>query len=180
MAFRLIHLETGEEIASFTSLVYQDQVVWENSDPQSLEVNGFRREMVDQGRREGDVAADIKTIFEKCDVRRGQAVFICQNPSFDRVFFSQLISPDEQEELNWPYHWLDLASMHWGRTIADGEMLPWVTGFSKDQIAQTYGLPAEAAPHRAMGGVDHLILCYDQVIGFPANAEVLESPTPRN
>ncbi|MDN3507786.1 MAG: exonuclease domain-containing protein, partial [Simkaniaceae bacterium] len=123
IAFRLIDLESGDEIASFSSIVYQNDDIWEKSNPDSLAINGFTREMAMQGRREDDVAADIKKIFEKHEIDRSNSVFICQNPSFDRIFFSQLISPDLQEELNWPYHWLDLASMHWGRLMTSGTAL---------------------------------------------------------
>ena len=180
LAFRLIDLESGEEIASFASIVYQDDEVWEKSNPESLAINGFTREIAVQGRREKDIAADIIKIFEKHEISRENAVFICQNPSFDRVYFSQLISPDLQEEKKWPYHWLDLASMHWGRAIATNTALPWATGISKDQIAAAYGLPPESSPHRAQGGVDHLLLCYEAVVGFPLCAQIEDSPSPRN
>ncbi|HEY5234979.1 MAG TPA: 3'-5' exonuclease, partial [Rhabdochlamydiaceae bacterium] len=89
---------------------------------------------------------------------------------FDRIFFSQLVDPDIQESLNWPYYWLDLASMYWAKSIRKGKQdpkhYPWVTGFSKDRIAAVYHLPAEEHPHQAMNGVDHLLLCYEKVIGF--------------
>jgi oligoribonuclease len=167
IAFKAIKLETGDVLDSFDALVYQPDDVWSNSDPRSLQVNGFKRELVDQGRREEDVATEIKSFFVKNSVLRGEAVYICQNPSFDRVFFSQLISPDEQEKLNWPYHWLDLASMYWGKMMTLGETYPWITGFSKDNIAKACNIPSEEAPHRAGRGVDHLIACYNAVIGFP-------------
>ena len=102
---------------------------------------------------------------------RKKAVFICQNPSFDRGFFSQLIDPDTQEDLNWPYHWLDLASMYWAISMDKAKKqncpFPWETGISKDLIASHYNLPAEDKPHRAMNGVDHLLICYEAVVGFP-------------
>jgi DNA polymerase-3 subunit epsilon/oligoribonuclease len=109
--------------------------------------------------------------FMRNKVKRGDAVFICQNPSFDRAFFAQLVDPDTQEKSLWPYHWLDLASMFWAKAIhckqqSDG-MWPWETGLSKDKIATAFFLPSEERPHRAMNGVDHLILCYKAVVGFP-------------
>ena len=110
-------------------------------------------------------------LFDKHDIKRGEAVFICQNPSFDRIFFSQLIDVDTQEKLLWPYHWLDLASMYWAEAIrkAKGgeEKYPWMTGCSKDKIATALELPKEVKPHRAMNGVNHLLLCYESVVGFP-------------
>ena len=93
-----------------------------------------------------------------------------QNPSFDRAFFAQIIDPDLQEKLLWPYHWLDLASMYWAKALTkektEANKMPWVTGLSKDKIATVYKLPAEGKPHRAMNGVDHLILCYEVIVGF--------------
>lgn len=167
LSFKMIDVASSEVLEDFTSLVYQPQEVWEQSDPNSLKVNGFTKEMTDQGRKEEDVAADIKEIFLRRGIARGKAVFICQNPSFDRVFFSQIISPDYQEEQNWPYHWLDLASMYWGKLMTTKENLPWETGFTKDKIAKACGIPSEEAPHRADRGVDHLVACYEAVIGFP-------------
>ena len=55
--------------------------------------------------------------FARNKIKRGEAVFICQNPYFDRAFFAQLIDPDTQEKNLWPYHWLDLASMFWVEAI---------------------------------------------------------------
>ena len=96
--------------------------------------------------------------FDKFKIKRGDAAFICQNPSFDRAFFCQLIDSDKQELLNWPYHWLDLASMYWATSLKQGR-LPWETGFSKDRIAAVYQIGPEKKPHRAINGVDHLLSC---------------------
>ncbi len=97
--------------------------------------------------------------------------FAGQNPSFDRTFFSQLIDSDIQESYLWPYHWLDLASMFWSKSMQKATKskkdFPWELGFSKDLIAFHFDLPKEKTPHRAMNGVDHLITCYGAVVGFP-------------
>ncbi|EKE08172.1 MAG: hypothetical protein ACD_17C00306G0003 [uncultured bacterium] len=73
--------------------------------------------------------------------------------------------------MSWPYHWLDLASMYWAIAMKKATQnqgpLPWVTGVSKDQIAAQYRLPEEKKPHRAMNGVEHLLLCYEAIVGFP-------------
>ena len=123
------------------------------------------------GRPESEIAKEVLTLLTKWKIKRDSAVFICQNPSFDRVFFSQIIDSDTQELLRWPYHWLDLASMFWAITMDKAKKnkgpLPWEAGFSKDLIAAHYKLPKEASPHRAMNGVDHLLLCYQAVVGFP-------------
>ncbi len=170
IAFKIVDLTSGKVVDSYTATVKQSQEEWGKSDPASLKVNGFTFEMSLQGISASQAAMEITNILQKNKVRRETAVFICQNPSFDRIFFSQLISPDIQEGFKWPYYWLDFASMYWAEAIRAGrnidEKLPWKTGFSKDKIAHVYSLPPEASPHRAMNGVDHLILCYERVIGF--------------
>ena len=170
IAFKIVNLKSGEVKESYHTVILQPEQVWKSSDPTSLKINGFTYEKLLQGKRADIVATEITNILQRNKIRRGEAVFICQNPSFDRIFFSQLIDPDIQESLNWPYHWLDLASMYWAVGMRRGkenpEHFPWVTGFSKDRIAAVYHLPAEEYPHQAMNGVDHLLLCYEKVIGY--------------
>ena len=171
LAYKILDVETGALKEEFQSIVSQSPEAWAQSDPDSLQVNGFTWEQVSKGRTSADISELIITAFKKYGIKRGKAVFICQNPSFDRAFFSQLIDADAQEKLGWPYHWLDLASMYWAESIRLGktnsERFPWKTGFSKDRIAATYQLASEEKPHRAMNGVNHLILCYKTVVGFP-------------
>jgi DNA polymerase-3 subunit epsilon/oligoribonuclease len=170
IALKVVDLQTGEVKASYESVVNQPQHIWESSDPSSLKVNGFTFEKVAQGKPGSLVATEITKILQQNQVRRGSAVFICQNPSFDRIFFGQLIDPDIQESLQWPYYWLDLASMYWAEAIRRGKQnpahFPWNTGISKDRIASVYHLQGEANPHQAMNGVNHLLICYEKVIGF--------------
>lgn len=170
IAFKIVHLQTGELKETYESIVYQSPEIWSQSDPNSLGVNGFTYDLLLQGKPGDAVATEMTNLLQKNQIKRGNSVFICQNPSFDRIFFSQLIDPDLQEELRWPYYWLDFASMYWAESLRRGQQnpnfLPWKTGFSKDRIASAYHLPAEANPHRAMQGVDHLLLCYEHVIGF--------------
>jgi DNA polymerase-3 subunit epsilon/oligoribonuclease len=127
-----------------------------------LEVNGFSWKEASEGSTSAAVGEAITALFTAHKIRRGAAVFICQNPSFDRPFFSQLIAPEVQEARLWPYHWLDLASMYWTRSVREEGHLP--TGCSKNYIASVYGLPPEETPHRALAGVRHLLLCYHAVI----------------
>jgi oligoribonuclease len=170
IAFKIVDLKSGEIKESYHTIIQQPENVWESSDPASLKVNGFTHEKLLLGKKADIAAAEITNILQRNQIRRGEAVFICQNPSFDRIFFSQLVDPDIQESLKWPYHWLDLASMYWAESIRRGKenprLYPWVTGLSKDKIAAVYHLPNEAQPHQAMNGVDHLLLCYEKVIGF--------------
>jgi DNA polymerase-3 subunit epsilon/oligoribonuclease len=171
IAYKIVDMETGTLQNAFETVVAQNQEVWKGSDPASLKVNGFTWEEVSCGQSLADIALIITNTFKKHEIKRGSAVFICQNPSFDRAFFGQIIDPDTQEALLWPYHWLDLASMYWADAIKrakdDPACFPWNTGFSKDKIALARGLPKENSPHRAMNGVNHLLLCYEKVIGFP-------------
>ena len=102
-------------------------------------------------------------MFNKHGIKRGQAVFICQNPSFDRGFFSQLIPSYEQEKMNLPYHWLDFASMFFSIELFHNKK-PWDVGFSKDKIARYLNLKEEVRPHRAINGVHHLLECFKQLI----------------
>jgi len=170
VAFKIIDLPSDQQIASFSRLVRQSQDVWNQADPISLQVNGFTWEEVQKGEEQEQVASEILKQFVSLNIRRGNALFICQNPAFDRAFFAQLISVYTQEELKWPYHWLDFASMYWAHKMKEihESSSPWpdTIRLSKDSIAEEYGLPKEEKPHRAMNGVEHLLLCYRNVIGM--------------
>jgi oligoribonuclease len=173
IALKIVDLSTGEPKGEYQSLVSQPLEVWERSDQESLRINGFQWHELSEAKTPRLVSQEIIDLFAAHGVRRKKAVFICQNPSFDRAFFSQMIDPDTQELLSWPYHWLDLASMYWAVTMGRAKQaqgpLPWETGLSKDIIAAQYQLPGESRPHRAMNGVSHLILCYHAVVGYPKN-----------
>lgn len=171
IAFKIVDLASGQFKDEYQAVVQQPIEAWEKSDPESLKINGFTWDEVSQGKERRRVAEEIIDRFSRWGVRRKEAVFICQNPSFDRIFMSQLIDSDTQEKLKWPYHWLDLASMYWALSIEKARQKkgppPWKSGFSKDLIASQYKLPGEEKPHRAMNGVAHLLLCYEAVVGFP-------------
>ncbi len=175
LAFKIVDLRSGESKEEYQTLIAPSIESWEKSDQESLRINGFTWNEVSKGKTPRQVSQTIIDLFTKFGVRRKKAVFICQNPSFDRVFFSQLIDPDTQELLSWPYHWLDLASMYWALSLNKAKRnqgpFPWETGFSKDLIAAQYNLAAEEKPHRAMNGVKHLLLCYEAVVGFPENSK---------
>jgi oligoribonuclease len=171
IAFKIVDLKSGHIQDEYQTLVHQSFEAWEKSDPESLRINGFSWEEVKSGATPRQTAQQIIDLFAKWNIRRKEAVFICQNPSFDRAFFSQLIDPDTQELLSWPYHWFDLASMFWAISMDMAKKNqgppPWELHFSKDAIAAHYHLPTEEKPHRAMNGVNHLMLCYKAVVGFP-------------
>ncbi len=171
IAFKIVEIETGKLLDSYESIVFQTYEEWQNSDLASLQINGFNWEQVSYGKETSVIAQEIIECLTKHQIERGRAVFICQNPSFDRAFFAQFISADNQEKMLWPYHWLDLASMHWAKALLlkkENPSLPspWELGLSKDKIAKAYNLSEEKKPHRAMNGVNHLLLCYEAIIGF--------------
>jgi DNA polymerase-3 subunit epsilon/oligoribonuclease len=171
IAFVIVDVLNGTIKDRFHSPVSLTPEEWKRSDPESLKVNGFTWEQASLGPSSEAVGQNIQKIFAHHRIRRGQAVFICQNPSFDRAFFSQLVDADSQEKLLWPYHWLDLASMFWTLSIKrkrEGSgKFPWETGLSKDRIAIANNLPCEESPHRALNGAEHLLLCYKTIVGFP-------------
>lgn len=170
IAFKGIDFETGKVVFQYATVVKQSDEVWERSNPDSLKVNGFTYEKMQTGKTPEVVREEIIALFKKHDIVRGKALYICQNPSFDRAFFRQIIEGDEQESMLWPYHWLDLASMFWSHCLKDEGLLPWEIGLSKNDIAAHLGIEKEAMPHEAMNGVEHLIKCYDALLGFDTEA----------
>lgn len=171
IAFQVVDLRTGETKVVFDSIVKQSEDVWQSRDPMSIQINGFTWEENQTGKTEQELSIHIQKLLKDVGIVRGKSVFVCQNPSFDRPFFAQLIDPYTQERLFWPYHWLDLASMYWALEIQKSKVLqkdlPGELRLSKDSIAQAFQLPSEARPHRASNGVAHLLLCYKHVVGFP-------------
>jgi DNA polymerase-3 subunit epsilon/oligoribonuclease len=171
----IVNLNSGKVVASYSSLIRPSEEVWKGRDPISITINGITFEEASTGKTEGEVAADVEELFVRFKIQRGKSVFICQNPSFDRQFFAQLIDPYTQERLFWPYHWLDLASMFWvtqvKKSIAEQRSIPAEIRLSKDMIAEVLGLPSEMRPHRALQGVKHLLLCYHCLVGFPTEQQ---------
>lgn len=165
LALSLTDLDTGREVASYQSLICICEEEWQQSNPTSLKVNGYTWEMVSKGQPLQIVADDVTDLLKLHKCLHGESVFICQNPSFDRNFFSQIISSDIQNKLGWPYHWLDLASMFWALYYKkQSEIVK--RGLSKDKIASFLNIPPEEHPHKALNGVNHLIACYKELIGF--------------
>ena len=135
------------------------------SDPKALAINGITLDEVVNAKMHNEVCGDLVELFLTHEIDKRNAAFICQNPSFDRIFFNQIMPIEIQEELELPYHWLDLASMYFARSInvekpVNGHNLPHLIRLSKDAIANYLGIPPEKKPHRATNGVHHLIECY--------------------
>lgn len=170
VALKILDLASGQEKVSYQRVVKLAEENWNLRDPVSMEINGYTWEMIEKGQALSEIRDEIITLFLQQQVIRGKAVYICQNPSFDRGFFSQIIDVYAQERLHWPYHWLDFASMYWALVVkkakSEHSALPDSMNLSKNAIASAYGLPEETSPHRAMNGVNHLIQCYEKVVGF--------------
>ena len=170
IGIKIIDVTSGEEKGVYQSLISMSPEDWALRDLTSMQINGFSWDEVKQGKKPEVVAQEIIDLFACCEVQRLKSVFICQNPAFDRGFFTQLIDIYTQEKLNWPYHWLDFASMYWALLVQQNteqhHLFPEEINLSKNQIAKIYHLPPEEEPHRAIRGVDHLILCYKSVVGL--------------
>lgn len=169
IALKVIDMSTGEEKGRYQSLVKLTEEVWGLRDLASMQINGYQWEAISQGKEPAEIKKEIIALFEQLKIARGKAVFICQNPGFDRAFFAQIIDVYTQEKLNWPYHWLDFASMYWALLAQKSETFPETLNLSKNEIAKLYGIAPEGIPHLAINGVDHLILCYQTVVGLKKN-----------
>lgn len=169
IAFKVVDLSRNQTRATYQKLVNHPSEIWQKTDPMSLEINGYTRELVLGGDTPLHIREEVIALFTQLGIERGKSVFICQNPSFDRPFFNQLVDTYTQERLNWPYHWLDLASMYWTKRVELWQMInedvPDAISLSKDSIASYFHLPPEASPHRAINGVNHLLLCYQTLFG---------------
>jgi len=155
----------------YQSLIKPSEQDWKRADPSSLSINGYSFEECLKGKEKKQIAQEILALFASCKVERGNTVFICQNPAFDRMFFAQIIDFSLQEQQKLPYHWLDLGSMVWALSVQKGtdsreETLAYIP-LSKNAIAKAYGIPAEEEPHLAIGGVKHLVRCYKKVFNLP-------------
>ncbi len=168
LAFRIVDLSDKELIADYQQLIFYTKDIWDQYDPESLKINGYTYEDTLRGKNSEEVSVEVIEIMTNAGIQRGNAFFICQNPAFDRAFFDHIIPVYTQEELNWPYHWLDLASIYWALMNKDfylkGTPMPETIDLSKNAIAQQFSIPIEKTPHRAMNGVQHLMQCYYAVI----------------
>lgn len=170
IAFKVVDIPSGVEKLTYQTIVKQPLHIWDQRDLASIKVNGFSWDKVNLGKEETIVRQEIIQIFTDLKITRGTSIYICQNPAFDRNFFAQLIDVYTQEQLKWPYHWLDFASMYWALQIQTyrerQNTFPSHMNLSKNAIAQCYQLPIESSPHSALNGVNHLLLCYQTVVGF--------------
>mgnify|MGYP001362496129 CR=1 FL=1 len=170
IAFFVIDLSTQKKRMFYQSVIHQSQDVWDLRDVNSTEFNGFTFAEVAEGKNAETVFQEIKQIFDEYQIKRGSSFFICQNPAFDRTFFSQLVSIPLQENFQWPYHWLDLASMYFALKFKDSLHhnipFPEDMSLSKNNIAERFNIPPENKPHKAAGGVRHLLQCFEALFNL--------------
>lgn len=166
IAFEIVDLRDGKILETFNEMIMPTEDEWNKSSKESLKVNGITfKELKENAKKKENIEIKIKNLFKEHGIKRSKAVFICQNPSFDRLFFSNLIHVDYQEQYKWPYYWLDLASMYFSKKVSNGQ-IGVLKNISKDAIASDLNLAEEEKPHRALNGVKHLRACYEELIGY--------------
>lgn len=170
----IYELHTMTCICEYSSFIRCSERHWTfGSDPRAFAINGITFEDVKDAKEASEVCSDLAELFLSHEIDKTNSVFICQNPSFDRGFFPQIMPVETQYELELPYHWLDLASMYWIKMLVPQKVNGCIITYhpnirrppmSKDAIAYGLGIPPEEKPHRAINGVNHLIACYKALI----------------
>lgn len=176
IALIIVDLNDYTDVHEYTSCIRCDDSDWWYSDPKALEVNGYNS--LNHPKIAQDdwiVSEQIEDFLRRHEIVKGKAFFICQNPSFDRPFFLQLMCHEKMIEMDLPYHWLDLASMYWIKFFGSFYPIPSPyciipemaseISLSKDSIAKHLGLSPEEKPHTAIRGARHLLDCYRAVCG---------------
>lgn len=175
IAMKIFDVSSGKLHDSYQSVIKLTDYDFTTASQRALEINGFTRKETDKkGKPKEQVINEICDFFLKNQVDRRNDAFLAWNATFDRGFFDALITSDLQSEKKIPYHWLDFPSMHHGIErvkIATGKIASYCIPYRKDAVAKHYNLPPEEAPHRAMNGVDHMLLIYERVIGFNQNID---------
>lgn len=153
----VVDMTSCYNIAQYHSCITCSADDWLHSEPKALLVNGFDESALVQVKSIEKVSDELLDFLINLKLTRYNSFFMCQNPTFDKPFFDKIITLENQQKYDMPYHWLDLASMYWivscGINIGD-------INLSKDAIARNLGLPIEEMPHSATNGVHHLIECY--------------------
>ena len=153
----VVDMTSCDNIAQYHSCITCSADDWLRSEPKALQVNGFDESALIQGKSIERVSYELLGFLVNLQLTRYNSFFMCQNPTFDKPFFDKIITLENQENYDMPYHWLDLASMYW---IVKGVGNIGDINLSKDAIARNIGRPIEEMPHRATNGVRHLIECY--------------------
>ena len=173
IAVCIYDLHTMTCIDEYSSFIRCSERQWCFGTSEAHKVNGILWDDVKDAKESSEVCDDLCELFVTHEIDKINSVFICQNPYIDRSFFPQIMSLETQQELELPYHWLDLATMYWMKMLTPknikGRTLTYypaigVVPLSKDAIANALGIHPEKKPHRAMNGVKHLIACYKALL----------------
>jgi len=166
IAMIIYNLTTKSVVDEYQRIVRINRMQFRRAQEGALKCNGFTfQELQDKGVYIGVVQEEVEAWFIKNGINRWNSKFIAQNCSFDRAFFFELIDEERQRDMKLPYHWLDFPSMNFALTLRDEENIdPMKIPFSKDHIAQVNNIPPEDKPHRAMNGVKHLLLLYQNIV----------------
>jgi len=169
IAVKVVGCSTGKIYATYQSVIKISKDEWKKAIPSALAVNKFTRDELESGQPKEKVSQDIQEIFKRLKLNNKNALFMCQNPSFDQGFFNTIVPWKAREKAKFPYHWLGLESMYHARRIdklKTGDPVSAVS-YSKDNIAKCLGAESEPKPHRALNGVNHLLELYEKMVGFP-------------
>lgn len=151
----------GEILFTYQTIISCSESEFKLSDPEALKVNGLTWEYIKTGLSRDKVRENILKLFNDHKISYANAKFFCQNPSFDKPFFSLIIDVKTQTQHQFPYYWLDLASMYWFYNVSHGKIPGSITLKS---IAENLGLKPESTPHISMGGVKSLMECYLKLV----------------
>lgn len=163
IALVIVDVHTGQRIASYESVVKVDRVTFRRSEEGALKCNGFTwKKICDEGVNSDIIRQDIINLFCKHDITYRNSKFIACNCTFDKPFFTKFVGSQRM----FPSYWIDFPSVHFGVMMNNG-VDPDDIQFAKDKIAVTHELPPEEKPHRAMNGVEHMLLLYENVVSFP-------------
>ena len=153
----------GKHEDYYSTLIECSEEDWMQSDQKALELNGLRESDHILCKKINTVQNDIIRLFDKCFIHKNYANIICQNPSFDRIFFNKIVPCEIMNSFGYPYHWLDLASMFFIKSFSNPQFKFDEHVLSKDYIASIFSIPPELIPHSASRGVHHLYECYEAV-----------------
>lgn len=170
IAIIVVDMNNMSELLTYTTCITCEMKDLKKANKKALTLNGINPLCVWNGKGLRVVEGEILELFVKNNLNKSNSFFICQNPCFDRSFFSSIVPLARQDSFDFPYHWLDLASMFWSKVLV--KELPSDSFFknfsplSKDFIASRLNIPLEPKPHIALNGANHLLACYRKLISL--------------
>lgn len=178
LAMICVDLTRNIVLDRYATLIAISEEEWARRDEKSIAYNGYTWQQLQQGISSERAGQEVIALLRDLGFQKGRGIFICQNPAFDRTLLASLVSIEQQVKANWPYHWLDLASMYWAMKMKSwqqtGLKVPDLFSLSKDDIAASFNIQKEPHPHRASNGVAHLISCYEALFSLQFDASLRE------